>query len=231
MEMLMSRILIFALALGTLSGCEELLTPQPRTGNYEVDYMDNLRVYIGDELVAEVVSGEDADITWDGETFQVSTLCSDEGTDCPGEVYWREVAVDQPWGDGYKLLNFVNLDGERGTLGQRMGGTLQEDGTFSMLSGLALGGKDNCAALGVGTVEGKFNAANTAIGDGVIALEWAAGCQVGEVTIGTTLRLETDFTAARTGDLDLSSVTPDEPIDEDGDVVDPDAPDDEYATE
>lgn len=227
----MSRMIALALFLSPLAGCEELTTPQDRAGNYDVSYVDNLRVYIGDELVAEVTSGEDATVEWDGETFQVSTLCSDEGTECPGEVYWREVGVDQPWGDTYKLLNFVNLDDERGTLGQRMGGTLEDDGTFSMLSGLALGGKDNCAALGVGTVTGKFNGLNTAIQDGVIAFEWAAGCQVGEVTIGTTLRLETDYTAARIGDLDLSSVTPDEPIDETGETVDPESPDDEYATE
>ena len=227
----MSRMIPLVLILMPIAGCEELGAPQDRAGNYDVSYVDNLRVYIGDELVAEVTSGEDATVEWDGESFQVSTLCGDEGTECPSEVYWREVGVDQPWGDGFKLLNFVNLDAERGNMGQRMGGTLEDDGSFSMLSGLALGGKDNCAALGVGTVTGQFNAANTKINDGMITFEWAAGCQIGEVTIGTSLRLETDYTATRTGDLDLSSVTPDEPIDEDGDVVDPEDPDDEYATE
>ena len=217
------------LAAAALMACGELESPRDVMGNFEVTYVDNLRVYIGDELVAEVESGEDATVEWDGSTFQVSQLCSDEGTECPSETFWRDVAIDQPWGDGYDLLNFVNLDEERGTPGQRMGGTLYEDGSFAMLAGVAVGAQGSCAALGVATVEGAFDSEAAAIDDGTIVYAWAGGCQVGEVTIGLELRIETDYTATRVGDYDISSVTPEEPIDDEGDEVDPELPEEEHA--
>jgi len=220
-----------ALTAATFIGCGELEAPRDVMGNFEVTYMDNLRVYIGDELVAEVVAGEDATVEWDGETFQISTLCGDEGTECPSESFWRDLAIDQPWGDGYNLLNFVNLDDERGTPGQRMGGTMAEDGSFEMLAGLAVGAQGSCAALAVATVEGAFDSEAANIDDGMLVYEWAGGCQVGEVTIGTSLRLETDFSATRVGDYDVSSVTPEEPIDEEGAEVDPELPDEEAAVD
>ena len=74
-------------------------------------------------------------------------------------------------------------------------------------------------------VVGAFSADAAEIPDGIIAYEWSGGCQIGEATIATTFRLESDFTAARTGDYDVSSVTPEEPIDAEGEVVDPETPD------
>jgi len=222
-----------SLTLVTLSlvatGCGELPQSQDRSGNHSVEYADNLRVFIGDELVAEVQSGEDATVEWDGQSFQVSQICSEDGTECPSETFWGEIAIDQPWGPDYNLLNIVNLDLDSDNAGQRMGGILNPDGSFDMLAGLAVAGNGHCAVLGVATVEGIFDA-NNDIQEGVIAYEWAAGCQVDEVVIGTTLRLETDFTTLRTGDLDLSSVAPEEPIDEDGIEIDPGRPDGAYAS-
>lgn len=219
---------VAALALVPTAACE-LEEPLDVMGNYEVVYADNLRVYINDTLVAEVESGEDATIEYNGETFQVSTLCSDEGTECPAETYWGEIAVDQPWGTEYNLLNFVNLDTEHGTPGQRMGGTLDNDRSFTMLSGLGLSGNGNCAAIGVGTVVGQFTEDASEILDGMLVYEWAGGCSIDGVDIGVALRLETDVTAVRTGDYDVSSVTPEEPIDEDGQTVDPDEPQDGHS--
>ena len=224
------RLSVLALTATALTACGELEGgPQDRMGNYEVEYVDNLRVYINDELVAEVVAGEDATVEYNGEFFEISQLCSDEGVECPSEAYWTDVAVDQPWGTEYDLLNFVNLSEDRGTPGQRMGGTLAPDGSFVMLSGLAVGAEGSCAAIGVGTVEGQFAEDNSTIDDGVIVFEWGAGCQVGEVTIASSLRLETDYDAVRTGDFDISSVTPEEPIDDEGVEVDPTDPEDEHA--
>ncbi len=212
-------------------GCFELEQPQDIMGNFEVEYANNMRVYINDELVADVQDGEDADIEYDGEIFQVSTLCSDEGVDCPSETFWNDVAVDQPWGPDYQLLNFVNLDVEDESAGARLGGLLNEDGSFDMLSGLAVGANSNCVALGVGTVEGYFVDKGTTIEDGVITYAWAGGCVIGAVEVGVAIRLETDYTAIRTGDYDVSSVTPEEPIDEEGEEVDPEEPEEEYAVE
>ncbi|HJN75993.1 MAG TPA: hypothetical protein QGF58_18830 [Myxococcota bacterium] len=123
----------------------------------------------------------------------------------------------------------MNLSEDRGTPGQRMGGTLAPDGSFVMLLGLGLGANGNCAAIGVGTVEGAFAEDNSTIDDGVIIYEWAGGCQVGDVSIGASLRLETDYDASRAGDYDISSVTPEEPIDDEGAEVDPDEPENEHA--
>ncbi len=229
-----TRSLFFVIGATSILGltaCGELPESQDRMGNYDVSYVDNLRVYINGELVAEVVSGEDAAVEWDGETFQISQLCGDEGVVCPSEAYWTEVAVDQPWGLDYDLLNFVNLSEDRGEAGQRMGGTLDPDGHFTMLSGLAVGGEGACAALGIGTVEGAFAEDNSTIDAGVVAFEWGAGCAIGEVIITGSLRLETDYEASRSGDYDISSVTPEEPIDAEGAEVDPDEPDEDYATE
>lgn len=218
----MNRILLPLLALST--GCFEATSPRDVMGNFAVEYLDNLRVFIGDDLVAEVESGEEETIAWDGASFTVSQVCGEEETACPSESWWRDVAVDQPWGAAYTLVNFVNLDVERGEPGQRMGGTMAADGAFEMLSGLGVAGQNGCAALAVGTVEGAFADDNASIPEGLVAYEWAGGCQIGDATIGTTLRLESDFVATRTGDYDVSSVTPEEPIDEQGEVVDPEAP-------
>lgn len=216
----------------TLSaGCFELPQTTDVMGNFSVEYVDNMRVYINDELVAEVADGEDADIDYDGQIFQVSTLCSDEGVECPSETFWNEIAVDQPWGPDYQLLNFVNLDVEDENAGVRIGGLLEPDGFFSMLSGLALGANEACVAIGVGTVTGAFNADATAIEDGIIHYDWAGGCNIDGVEIGVAIRLETDFTATRTGDYDVSAVTPEEPIDDEGEVVDPEDPEEEYVSE
>lgn len=207
-----------------LIGCGELDSPLDVMGNFAVTYTDNLRVFIGDELVAEVENGEEESITWDEETFTIAQLCGEEGTECPSESWSREVAVDQPWGTGNQLLNFVNLDEERGELGQRMGGTLRDDRGFEMLSGLAVNSNENCAALGVGTVDGSFATDGRSIDDGVVQYEWAAGCQVGEVEIGARLRLESDFSASRIGDYDISRIGADEPIDAEGEEIDPEEP-------
>jgi hypothetical protein len=201
-----------ALPLLLAAGCVPLSAPRDVTGNYEATYVDDLRVFLDDQLVADVASGEDAAIEWDGQVFHVTQLCSDEGVDCPGETYWRTVGVDQPWGPSQGLLNFVDLDQERGVPGQRLGGTMADDGSFTMLSGLDLSGNDACAQIGVGTVLGTFTATNDAIEGGVVAYEWSGGCEIAGVGIGAKLRLETDYTAVRTGDLDLSSVEADPPV-------------------
>lgn len=210
----MTKQLTLVLTIATVSGCE-LAVPRDVTGNVEVTYADNLRIFIDGELVAEVTSGEDASFEWDGQTFQIGQVCSDEGVECPGESYWRTVGIDQPWGPTRRLLNFVNLDPERGEPGQRMGGLLADDGSFEMLSGLDLDGAGNCAALGVGTVVGRFTDAGD-VEEGIVRYEWSAGCRIGDQEISGELLLETDYTAVRTGDLDLSAVEPAPPITESG---------------
>lgn len=202
-----------------LTGCEMLTTPRDVMGNFDVTYVDNLRIYIDGELIAEAESGENATVSWNGESFEISQVCSDEGVQCPGESYWREIGADQPQGTSSKVLNFVNLDEERGELGQRMGGLMQDDGSFDMLSGLVVNAGANCLAIGVGAVTGNFTAENDAVVEGVVAFQWNAGCQIAGVEIGGELRLETDYTATRTGDLDLSSVPEDADDTAEGDVT------------
>ncbi|MCB9677224.1 MAG: hypothetical protein H6737_19050 [Alphaproteobacteria bacterium] len=216
-----------AATIGFILACkgEPLAQPRDVSGNYEIVYADNLRVYIDDTLVAEVQAGENATIEWNGETFDVAAVCGDDGTTCPSEAYWGAIGIEQPWGSEYRLLNFVNLDPARPPLGQRMGGLLEDDGSFGMLAGLDLDGSESCASIGIGVVEGKFDPANTAIQEGVIKFGWAGGCTFGGVTIGTNVRLETDVTAVRTGPLDLSGLTPEPPIDENGEEIDETKPD------
>ena len=224
----MNRITLAAAAVSVgftlaCAGAQPLAEPRDVSGNYELVYADNLRIYVNDELLAEVTAGSGESIEYNGETFDLEAVCGDAGTVCPSEAYWRTMAVDQPWGTEYRLINFINLDGERGALGERMGGTQDDAGRFEMLAGLDLDGNEACASIGVGTVRGAFTPEND-ITDGVIAFEWAAGCQFGEVVLTGSVRLETDVEGMRTGPLDLSGLQPEPPIDEEGEEVDPEAP-------
>jgi hypothetical protein len=202
----MTRALALAPVLTVVVGCVPFGAPKDVSGNYDVAFADNLRVFLGDDLVADVQSGEDAAIDFDGQVFRVSQVCGDEGVACPAETYWNVAGVEQPWGPTQRLLNFVNLDPERGDLGDRIGGTMEEDGTFSMLSGLTADAYAACGSLGVGTVTGAFASTNDAIDVGVIAYAWEGGCRFGGVDVGVNVRLETDFTAVRSGPLDLSAI-------------------------
>lgn len=205
-------------ALLSLPGCLALGAPHDVSGDYEAEFADNLRLFIGDQLVADVRSGEDAAVEWDGAVFHVSQVCGDEGVDCPAETFWHTVGVEQPWGPSQGLLNFVNLDPERGELGARLGGTMDDTGAFTMLSGFDPAQSGACGSLGVGTVLGTF--VDEGVEAGVIAYEWSGGCRFGGVDIGAEVRLETDYTAARTGPLDLSAVDS-EPVTASGDPTAP----------
>jgi hypothetical protein len=212
----MTRTLTLVPALLALAtGCWQMATPRDVAGNFDVTFLEVQRIYVNDELVAEVTAGDDATFTFDGETFQVGAVCSDEGVQCPAEVFWNVVAFDQPWGPDSHLLNLVNLDPTIGEGGERLGGRLLEDGTFDLLSGLGLDTLGACRALAVGTVHGAFDEANEAIA-GVVRYEYGAGCTIGGATLRGKLAVETDYTAARTGDLDLSSVEAAPPVTEDG---------------
>lgn len=214
--LLLTPIVAIAVANTACGDRARLPAPWDVSGNFDVTYTDTLRIYIGDELVAEGRAGDSEEITWNGQTFDFSSVCGDESTLCPGEAYWAEIGIDQPWGEDYRLINIINLDGETGTPGQRLGGTVAGGGALNVLSGLALGANQACVAVGVGTITGRFDAAAEAVDEGVLAFEWGAGCQLGSLTVGGTLRVETDFTAVRVGDLDLSSVEDDLAVDEDG---------------
>lgn len=208
---------VCTLSLLALGGCE-LAEPTGVMGNFTVSYADNLRVYVNDELVAEVVPGEEDSVEIEGEVVRIAALCGRDETDCPSESYWRVVAVDQPQGPDSQLLNFVNLDPERGVPGQRMGGLMADDRSFTMLSGLNAGANELCAAIAVGTVTGRFSDDAQQVEEGVVAVSWSGGCNIGE-GVGLSLRLETDYTAVRTGDYDVSSVEAAPPVDEEGEPV------------
>ncbi|MFT4977917.1 MAG: hypothetical protein ACI8S6_003824 [Myxococcota bacterium] len=102
-----------------------------------------------------------------------------------------------------------------------MGGLLDDDGNFLMLSGLALDTSEGCIALGVGVVTGQLTEGSTVVESGIVSYGWAAGCTIGGVDVGVELRLESDYTAARTGDYDVSSVEVQPPIDESGEEIEP----------
>lgn len=214
----MRPLLVSALLL-VAPGCFQLDAPRDVTGNFEVAFLPVQRVYVNDELVAEVTAGDEGTFTWDGQVFQVGAVCSDDGVDCPDEVFWTAVGVDQPWGSSSRLLNLVNLDPDVGEGGERLGGRLLDDGTFDVLSGLGLDAAGNCRALAVGTVHGAFSAAGDAI-DGVVRYEYGANCVIGGATLGGSLAVETDYAATRVGALDLSSVEPAPPVTEEGDPTD-----------
>ena len=215
----MFRSLFLAAAAGTLTlslACEPLPEARSVMGNYDLSYDDVLRVYLNDQLIAEIGPGDDETIEYDGQTFEITAVCGDDGTQCPSETFWHQMGVDQPLGTENKLLNFVNLDPERGERGQRLAGLMQGDGSFEMLAGIGLDGNEACAVIGVAKVVGAFASGNNPdIDKATIVYEWGAGCQIAGTTLTGSLRLETDVHGVRTGDLDLGGA-PDEPVDEEG---------------
>ena len=64
----------------------ELGEPRNITGNFEVEYHDNMRVYINDKLVAEVVDGDTESMEWDGDIIELQVLCSEKGVQCPSLI-------------------------------------------------------------------------------------------------------------------------------------------------
>lgn len=218
----MHRSLFLAVTAGCFAlsfACEPLPEARSVLGNYDLTYDDVLRVYLNDQLIAEVAPGDDPTLEFDGQTFELTAVCGDDGTQCPSETFWHRMAVDQPLGTGNKLLNFVNLDPERGQVGQRLAGLMQGDGSFAMLAGVGLDGNEACAVLGVAKVIGAFAPGNAPdIDQATIVYEWGAGCQIAGTTLTGSLRLETDVHGVRTGDLDLAGA-PDEPLDEAGEPL------------
>lgn len=201
------KLVLPILPLVLALGCEPLDEARDVSGNHELVYDDVLRIYLNDTLVAEVAPGDDSSITFEGQTFQLEAVCGDDGTDCPSETFWGRMGVEQPLGTGNKLLNFVNLDPERGNRGDRIAGMLQGDGSFAMLAGLGLDGNEACAVLGVASVVGQFAAGGSPdIESATIVYAWDAGCQIAGTTLTGSLRLETDVRGTRVGALDLADV-------------------------
>jgi len=215
------------MALAMLPGCFNLDTAVYAEGNYDIDYVDTMRVFFNDDLVVELDAAQGGTIDIGEYQLEYDEFCTDEDFSCPSENLWGAVAIYQPLGYENGLLNAVNI-GAVGEEGQRLAGAVDENGNFDLLLGLSASADENCLAVGFSTASGVFHQSDTErqrrydhIEDGVIQVTYAGGCEVLEgVTISSALRFETDFTGVRRGDVDLGNVEPDPAIDENGQEVD-----------
>lgn len=220
-----SAILVAMLASAT--ACWELDENVYAEGNYELTHSDIMRVYWGDELIAEIDPALGGTLELGEFSIEYDEFCSDPNFSCPTEAYWDEVAIYQPLGTDNALLNAVNI-GTIGEPGTRLAGVIDTSGAFTMLLGLSASWDENCIAVGISTAEGNFtqsvlerNNHYDQMDSGTIAITYAAGCEVLDgVTLSASLTFESDFSGVRTGDVDLGDVEPDPAIDEDGVEVD-----------
>ncbi len=229
-----ARTLVITTALAALAlfapACWDIGTEVPVEGNYDLVYDDVIRVYLNDELIVELDAMNGGEIPLgDDIVLEYDEICSGEDTFCPSEAYWDEVAIYQPMGTDNALLNAVNI-GTIGNEGARLAGLMDGHGAFSLLLGLDLGANESCLAVGLSLADGRFERERDGedfiygdITDGVISVEYAAGCEIAEgVVLSGALRLETGFEGARTGDLDTGDVQTDPAIDENGEPLDDD---------
>ncbi|MBS1151680.1 MAG: hypothetical protein H6Q89_3378 [Myxococcaceae bacterium] len=159
-----------------LSGCE----PAPKgfdardvRGNYDLTYDNNLKValYLGG-AVREVTAtgyGNVLDFgTWQGQPLKLDLTqwCDRPEVQCPSEVFWPKVAVDQPdlKASNVKLQKLMVVNDTQHTLDAGVqaavvAGLVNHDDFDRFVVGLGAGGgsSSNCVLLGLSLAGGRFS--------------------------------------------------------------------------
>lgn len=227
----MKRFLFIVLSsVFVISSCQLQNKTLDISGNYALDWYDNLRVYFNGELVAEFSPEEGGEfpVNDEGDTVNYDEICgewSEAGIPCPSDTYWNTVGIHQPQGPGYSLLNVVNLSEDVGEPGARLPGLVNDDLHTIILVGLGIAADETCTVLGITAAEADFvertdEMETYDIENGVLSIGYAEGCEIlPNVVVSANLVFETDFTGTRIGDFDISSVDAGEPIDEEGEPL------------
>ena len=142
------------------------------TGNYAIAYDDQLRLQLNvGGAIREVTTtgyGGIADfgvINGSAVTLDLTQFCARPEVQCPSEVFWSKVSVDQPDLErGYDLQTLVVIDDRQhvldaGVRAASIGGLVDHPNNDRFILGLGAGAaaSGNCAALGVSLAGGRFS--------------------------------------------------------------------------
>jgi hypothetical protein len=170
------RCSLLAAVIFPLAACVE---PAPKgfdardvRGNYALTYDDRLKVTLHlAGAVREVTATGYGDVldfgTWQGQPLKLDLTqwCERPEVQCPSEVFWTKVAIDQPdlKASGLKLqkLTVVNDTVHELDAGQRaavVAGLINNEDEDRFLVGLGAGGgsSSNCVLLGISLSGGRF---------------------------------------------------------------------------
>lgn len=142
------------------------------TGNYAIHYDDQLRLQLN-------VGGAIREVTMNGYggvadfgvingspvTLDLTNFCAKPEVQCPSEIFWTKVAVDQPdLARGYDLQTLVVIDDrlhalDAGVRAAAVGGLIDhaQDDRFILGLGAGAGVAGSCAALSVSLAGGRFS--------------------------------------------------------------------------
>lgn len=150
-------------------------------------------------------------------TLDLAAHCAKPDVDCPSEVYWDAVAINQV--DVHKKQNLYGLKvrdrrpADQGGTGKTLDGILDHGKQDAFVVGLGANagsggsGGAGCAALALSIAEGQFRrdagGAVDGIDKGRVKLGWLGGCAFGPLLLGATLTVETGYTGTRVGDVSL----------------------------
>ena len=226
-----AAVLATATALLAVSACvppaantEPGPKPWDVRGDYDLSFNDEitLRLDIGGAVRERKATGWGAivdfgDVNGQPVTLDLAAHCAKPDVDCPSEVFWDKVAIQQP--DVAKKLAIYNLtvrdrrSASDGGTGKTLNGLLDHNKQDAFLIGLGAssgsGGTGNagCAALAISVAEGRFarnsEAAVDRIEAGRVRLGWLGGCAFGPLLLGATLSVETGYTGTRIGPVTL----------------------------
>lgn len=142
------------------------------TGNYAIRYDDQLRLQLNvGGAIREVTAngyGGIADfgvINGSQVTLDLTEFCARPEVQCPSEVFWTKVAVDQPDLErGYDLQTLVVIDDRQhqldaGVRAAAVAGLVDHVNNDRFILGLGAGAgvAGNCAALGISLAGGRFS--------------------------------------------------------------------------
>ncbi len=142
------------------------------TGNYAIRYDDQLRLQLNvGGAIREVTTngyGGIADfgvINGSAVTLDLTDFCARPEVQCPSEVFWTKVSVDQPDLErGYDLQTLVVIDDRQhvldaGVRAAAIGGLVDHPNNDRFILGLGAGAgvAGNCAALGISLAGGRFS--------------------------------------------------------------------------
>jgi hypothetical protein len=224
----------------TLGACLEDTNPASDvTGNYTVTYDNTITatLYIGGAVYVATVDPSGGVMyfaTAEAGMLEVdlNQFCALEEVQCPGETFWTEVSIDQPFGAAANpnshILNVIDNGDPMPPPGVEagvVGGLIDAEDDFVLALGAGIAGNGtNCALLELSWASGSFTkdlAGNVdGIENGTIGVGFLGGCVWPGLALGASLVFETGYTATRTGELSPPPFTPVDP-----DEVEPGLPD------
>jgi hypothetical protein len=224
------RFWVVAITTLTLVSCvppttsDDAARPWDVRGDYDLSFNNaiTLRLDIGGAVRERTAAGwgdivDFGDVNGKPVTLDLAAHCAKTDVDCPSEVFWSQVAINQPEVAQQKGLYNLRVRDRRsqadGGSGQTLDGLLDHNKQDAFLIGLGAkggsggNGDTGCAALAISVADGRFRRDAEGAVDGIqqgrVKLGWLGGCAFGPLLIGATLAVETGYVGTRVGPLTL----------------------------